>query len=70
MYDTAPLEQYETVKSFDEATAINNLKANNQKVDVYTTNGQLLKRNMGINDAVRGLKSGVYVVNGMKFVVK
>lgn len=58
------------VKSFDEATAINNLKANNQKVDVYTTNGQLLKRNMGINDAVRGLKSGVYVVNGMKFVVK
>ena len=53
-----------------EITAIQSLQANNTKVDIYTTSGTLVKKHIGMNDAMNTLKSGVYVVNGMKFAVK
>lgn len=58
------------VREFDETTAINALKTANVKVDIYNAAGSLVKRNVGMADAARTLKSGVYVVNGMKFMVK
>lgn len=53
-----------------ETTAISVLQANNTKVDIYTPGGALVKKNIGMNDAMNSLKSGVYVVNGLKFMVK
>lgn len=51
-------------------TAIKNLQDNNIRVDIYTPNGTLVKKGVSMNDAMNTLKSGVYVVNGMKFMVK
>ena len=38
-------------------------------VDVYDVAGQLVRRQVKRADAVKGLKKGIYVVNGEKFVV-
>lgn len=51
-------------------TAISRLQATNAKVDIYTTAGTLVKRGIGMNDAMNSLSHGIYVVNGMKFMVK
>ncbi len=69
-YSGSDVPAIQHVKAFDETTAINNLKAGNVKVDIYNAAGSLVKRNVGMADAARTLKSGVYVVNGMKFMVK
>ena len=53
-----------------EATAIQALQAQNAQVDIYTTGGKLVRKAVGMKDAMNSLKSGVYVVNGMKFMVK
>lgn len=59
-----------TTNGEGNVTAIQTLLANNTKVDIYTYGGQLVKKNIGMNDAMNSLKSGVYVVNGQKFIVK
>lgn len=51
-------------------TAISVLQAKNAKVNVYNTSGTLVKKNIGMNDAMNTLSSGIYVVNGQKFMVK
>lgn len=51
-------------------TAIAALQANNTRVDIYNTNGTLVKKSVGMNDAMNTLSRGIYVVNGLKFVVK
>lgn len=54
----------------NNTTAISVLQAKNAKVDVYTPAGTLVKKGIGMNDAMNTLNSGVYVVNGQKFMVK
>lgn len=58
------------VKSFDETTAIRSLEASNRKVDIYNSNGILVQKNTSLRDAKKNLKTGVYIVNGMKLIVK
>lgn len=61
----------EHISSMDgETTAIKNLQATNAKVDIYNTSGALLKKGIRMNDAMSTLAPGIYVVNGMKFLVK
>ena len=52
-----------------EVTAIKALQAQNALVDVYTPGGKLVRKAIGMKDAMNSLKSGIYVVNGMKFMV-
>ncbi len=42
----------------------------NELVDVYNANGALLRRQVEYKDALNGLQPGVYMVNGVKTVVK
>lgn len=50
-------------------TAIASLYAKNAVVDVYSTNGNLVSKGIRMNDT-RSLPKGIYVVNGVKFMVK
>lgn len=65
----APVIMHVTSTDAD-ATAINKLQAKNAKVDVYNMNGTLVKKNIGMKDAMNTLSHGIYVVNGIKFMVK
>lgn len=53
------------VKDWNEATAIKGI-SNGALVDVYDTNGVLLKRGVSSKDALNGMPRGVYVVGGVK----
>lgn len=50
-------------------TIIANLYAKNAVVDVYSTNGTLVSKGIRMNDT-QSLPKGIYVVNGVKFMVK
>lgn len=41
-----------------------------EKADVYTIDGVLVKKGVNALDAAKGLKKGVYIVNGKKILVK
>ncbi len=43
---------------------------NNGKVDVYTTDGVLVKKNVKAENATNGLKKGVYIIGKEKVLVK
>lgn len=43
---------------------------NTTAVNIYTLSGQLVRHHVAPNEAVKSLPSGIYVVNGKKFVVK
>lgn len=58
------------VTSLADATSLSKLMADNAKVTVYTVGGQLVEKNIRINDAKSTLTPGVYVVNGQKMIVK
>jgi len=62
-----------TVKlTVKEPTDVKNVNSFNQNelVDVYSTNGALLRKQVEFKDALIGLQSGVYMVNGVKIIVK
>lgn len=40
------------------------------QVDVYTTNGVLVRRNVKTSEATKGLPAGLYIVGGQKMLVK
>ncbi len=44
--------------------------ADGSRVDVYTLEGQLVRRNVQASQALKGLKKGIYVVKGDKVLVK
>lgn len=54
------------------ATAIENITAdkNDQPVNVYNTQGQLLRQNVMPSQATTGLPAGIYIVGGKKVIVK
>ncbi|MBP5704991.1 MAG: hypothetical protein J6X12_09925 [Paludibacteraceae bacterium] len=57
-----------TVKTL---TNVNNVEVSlNELVDVYNTNGALLKKQVEYKNALNGLLPGVYMVNGVKTIVK
>lgn len=58
------------VTDLKDATSVSKLMEQNAKVMIYNMNGQLVKKNVRINDAVNSLTPGVYVVNGQKIIVK
>ncbi|MBQ8019407.1 MAG: hypothetical protein IJ263_03300, partial [Paludibacteraceae bacterium] len=52
-------------------TDVDNVKVDqNELVDVYNANGALLRRQVEYKDALIGLQPGVYMVNGVKTIVK
>ena len=52
-------------------TDVDNVKVDqNELVDVYNDNGALLRRQVEYKDALIGLQPGVYMVNGVKTIVK
>ena len=44
--------------------------SNNGKVNVYTVDGTLVKKNVSAADAVKGLKKGLYIIGKQKVLVK
>ncbi len=64
-----PVIQHVTNLAAD-ATPISQLMANNAKVTIYTVGGQMVQKNVRINDAKSALTPGVYVVNGQKMIIK
>lgn len=67
-----PAEESE-VKVFvlgDVATGIDGVAAAaDVQVNVYTLNGVLVRRNVKMSEALKGLNKGVYIVNGVKTAV-
>ena len=57
-----------TVKTL---TNVNNVEISlNELVDVYNANGALLRKQVEYKNALNGLQPGVYMVNGVKTIVK
>ena len=55
----------------DQVTAIGNVTLDkNEKVDVYSTSGVLVRKNVQYGTATNGLPAGVYIVGGQKVLVK
>ncbi len=42
----------------------------NDKVDVYTIGGKLVRKNVATNKALNGLKQGIYIIKGQTILVK
>ena len=38
--------------------------------DIYSIDGRLIRQNTTLNDALRTLPKGIYVINGRKFVIE
>lgn len=53
-----------------EVTAVEGVVADDAVVDVYSINGILVRKAVKASDALRGLQSGLYIVNGVKRAVK
>lgn len=52
-------------------TAINEpMREENRKYDVYSLSGNLVRRGVIESDALEGLPSGIYLLNGKKYLVK
>ncbi len=51
-------------------TDIKELQAQNAIVDVYDTQGKLIKKQISVNQATQTLPSGIYVIGGQKVAVK
>ena len=52
------------------STGINAILSNNKKLDVYTIDGRLVKRGMTADEVRQTLRSGMYIINGKKVVLK
>lgn len=55
----------------NNTTGVNEISsANNQMVNVYNMQGQMVKKNVRLQDALNGLSSGLYLVGNRKVYVK
>ena len=52
------------------STGINAILSNGKKLDVYTIDGRLVKRGMTADEVRQSLRSGMYIINGKKVVLK
>ena len=55
-----------------ELVDVQNIKATSadKKVTVYNVNGIVVRRGVQMKDALKGLPSGFYIVDGVKYVVR
>ncbi len=53
-----------------QGTGIANLSIGGDNVNVYSTDGRMLKRNVSENKAQQSLSRGIYIINGKKVVVR
>lgn len=67
---TATRLEIKHVTDLGGTTAIETLKAENAVVDVYSVSGSLVKPSVRINEALRSLPAGIYVIGGEKVAVK
>ena len=58
------------ITSLAEATGLNVVTLGDEKVDVYSVNGTLVKAGISMTQAQNALPKGMYVVKGQKFMVK
>ena len=66
------------IDNFDDPGDVSGVEINdrsndldgNSLVDVYDLNGRCVKRGVSVFDLRTGLKSGIYIVNGKKLVIK
>lgn len=65
--ESLPVYVSSSAKGLNDVTAIEAIMAGGQPVDIYTTNGVLVRQQAR---SIEGLKAGVYVVNGLKVMVK
>ena len=56
--------------SFTPATGIAAILANKKVVDVYNLNGNLVKRQVDVKQLNKELSKGIYIICGMKLVIK
>ena len=61
---------YKATWKEDPTTGINAILSNNKKLDVYTIDGRLVKRGMTADEVRQTLRSGMYIINGKKVVLK
>ena len=52
------------------STGISAILSNGKKLDVYTIDGRLVKRGMTADEVRQSLRSGMYIINGKKVVLK
>lgn len=68
---TATTLEIKHVTSLDGIeTSIENLQATGAIVDVYDTKGTLIKKQVGIENALKNLPRGIYVIGGEKVAVQ
>ena len=67
---TATRLEIKHVTDLNGGTAIETLKTENAVVDVYSVSGSLVKPSVRINEALRNLPAGIYVIGGEKVAVK
>ena len=60
------------IETADQVTAVKPFIVNKatDKVNVYSIDGKLLKRNVKATDAQKGLKKGIYIIGKKKVSVK
>ena len=51
-------------------TSIETLQAQNTIENIYDTQGNMVLRQTGVNDALQTLPRGIYVIRGQKVAVK
>ena len=64
------LQDYDVLLTVGAYSGINDLAIANDNVNVYNTQGQIVKRNVSSVDATTGLSQGIYIVGNKKVVVK
>ncbi len=52
------------------STGISAILSSSKKLDVYTIDGRLVKRGMTADEVRQSLRSGMYIINGKKVVLK
>lgn len=65
--ESLPVYVTTEAKGFNDFTAIEKILSKNEPFDVYTLNGVQVRKQ---TRSIEGLKAGVYVVDGMKVIIK
>lgn len=72
-----PTSDYTVIKNAQIVTAneklqlgIGDVSEENKLVDVYSTDGVIIKQNVKADEALNNLPTGIYIVNGQKTLVK
>ena len=67
--ETMPAYDVEVRGTF-KATGVESVRLGNRSVDVYGLNGMKLKGNVPVGRLKEDLKTGIYIIDGRKSVIK